>query len=117
MLPTECDRPLKIPVGLEEMFEIQYWEYANSQNWLERRPRPSECIANSKLWDSYHVPLKEYVGTLGISEREQIYLQQFRIEAKESFCNYILGLAESEKKNALKNFKALAEEIETIVSH
>jgi hypothetical protein len=102
---------VNIPITLEEMFNPNLWNYAEKEGWLELRQNPDSFLSDPKGWDKYNVTLKDHIASLGLNVNEQIYLNKFKDECKDDFCNYIIGLNDSDKKNALINFKKLIEDI------
>ncbi len=102
---------LVIPVTLEELYSIDFWQYSDRQNWLEPRNKPDSLLKDPKEWDKMRLSLGEYIDSLMLTKEEKIYLKSFKISSKEKAVKYILDLELEDKKNVLANFKKLIDDI------
>jgi CheY-like chemotaxis protein len=102
---------IQIPISLEEIFGSKFWEEANRRGWLEKRPDLNMIFQRQKDWDSYQQTLKEYLSMLGFTESQQVYLNRFKLEHKDDFCDYLIDLDIEEKREAFNGVRILLEEI------
>jgi len=102
---------INLPVSLEEMLPYQYWQYAATQGWLEKRHEPVSLLKDSKNWNMLEQSLTEHLSTLGLTTNEQVYLNKVRSECKVHLCDYLLEQTEEKKKEALSCFKPLLDDI------
>jgi CheY-like chemotaxis protein len=103
---------LDLPVTLEEMFCPDIWEYAKENSWLELRTNAESLLSNPEKWNKFDLSLKDYLMTIGLDEKENLYLYTFKDECKEELAKYIMELPEENRINALGCFKKLIDEIE-----
>lgn len=109
---TIKQKGLDLPVTLEEMFCPDIWEYAKDKSWLELRTNAESLLSNPEKWNKFELSLKDYLMTIGLDEKENLYLYTFKDDCKEELSKYILELPFEERKTALVCFKKLIEEIE-----
>lgn len=102
---------LNIPICAEEMFEMPHWKYAQDNKWLDLRNKPENFLSEPKNWNGFETTLKEHLTTLGLTEDEKLYLNCFNEKGKEDFVKYILGFDTEKKKEAMKCFEKLIDEM------
>lgn len=103
---------LDLPVTLEEMFCPDIWEYAKNKSWLEQRTNAESLLSNPEKWNKFELSLKDYLMTIGLDDKENLYLYTFKDDCKEQLSKYILELPLVERKISLECFKKLINEIE-----
>lgn len=101
---------VKIPVTFEELFTADYWLYAESNDWLEKRQGIDDLLEDPRAWDKFNVSLKDYISGLDLSEELLRYILKFKKDKKDLFCKYIISLNTAQKYDAYKNIKFLIDE-------
>lgn len=102
---------LLIPITLEELYSISFWEYAETKDWLENRSNPDLLLKDPKKWDKMSQSLGDFIHSLGLSESELRFMKSFKLSSKEKAVKFILSQPEVKKKEILKNFECLLEEM------
>lgn len=102
---------LVIPITMEELYSIDFWKFAEQQDWLENRSKPDSLLKAPKQWDKMSQSLGEFINTLNLKESEKIFLKSFKLSSKEKAVKYILDLSIEEKENILFNFKQLVDDM------
>jgi hypothetical protein len=93
---------ISLPITLEEMFEYKYWIHAHEMGWVEARSNPDMLLKDPGGWDKMKMSLGDHIASLGFSKNEKLYFSKISAENKQAFCDYILRLAEEERKHALE---------------
>ena len=98
---------LVIPITMEELYSIDFWKFAEQQEWLENRSKPDSLLKDPKLWDKMSQSLGDYINSLELTESEKVYLRSFKLSCKEKAVKYILELPIEVQRKVLYNFKSL----------
>lgn len=102
---------LVIPITLEELYSIDFWKYAEEQEWLENRSKPDSLLKDPKQWNKMTQSLGDFIISLNLDESEKLFLKSFKLSSKEKAVKYILDLGIEERKNILVNFKQLVDDM------
>ncbi len=103
---------LDLPVTLEEMFCPEIWEHAKDKSWLELRTNAESLLSNPEKWNKFELSLKDYLMTIGLNDKENLYLYTFKDDCKEELSKYILSLPIEKRIEVLESFKKLIDEID-----
>lgn len=108
-------KSIKIPITLEEMYSESIWHKAEDMGFLEYRDANeiTSICEQYKDWDKSKQNVSQLLELLKSNDSFIFLEKKVKDSSKVSFANYIIKLDESEKNEALKDFRKLAEEIQT----
>lgn len=96
-------KQVPIPIDIEDYFPPFCWNHAVAMNWVEERGG----IDKSKL--SLEKSFVEYCQDQGLNPDELLYLKQIKLEHKEDFANYVVGLQGDELSQAFFSLKTIVD--------
>lgn len=101
---------IQIPITFEELFDATHWQHAETMGWLEKRQALDELLSNTRAWDKFNVSLKDHIAGLNLSKDEMRYTLKFKKDKKDTFCKYLITLAEDQKKVAYQSVKYIIDD-------
>ncbi|MEZ4809032.1 MAG: response regulator [Allomuricauda sp.] len=94
---------------IEALFGLKYYEYANSNGWLENDCSNLEVVP--KIWDCANENLTECLLRNKFEKNSILLTKKIKRNYKDKFCQLVLSDSQSKPKEVFKDFKAIIDEI------
>lgn len=100
---------LKLPIALEELFPIEVWKHAESQNWLVDR----DDIVKLNGFTALKTTFEDYCRSKGADDDELLLLTKcVPNESKEKFAKYVCRLSGEDCNNGFADFEPIVKKAE-----
>lgn len=97
-LKTCSTRHIKVPFAVEELLPETAWDYAEDKGWLEDRGNPIALYG----YKNRSIAFDDHITTaLPEKHLHRLAVKKVALPHKEEFAQYICGLDEPERRNAL----------------
>ena len=101
---------IQLPFAIEEMFSISFWQYFDSEGWLEEK---KDLTSYNNGFSSMTQTFYDFCTERGVLEKNFVYFKKVKLTQKQNASSYLCSNA---TKDDFECLKSLVEKIREYIS-